>query len=676
MGRIKALKLMSVAVFHWKGDGASHPMQRIYGTAFFSQKDLDAFLQQIGETKKRDHRRLGKDLDLFSIQDDAGPGLIFWHPKGGIIRREIEDWLRDELTARGYDLVYTPHAMRLHLWETSGHTGFYRENMFGPMDVENDQYQLKPMNCPGHILIYKSRARSYRELPMRLAELGTVYRYERSGVMHGLLRVRGFTQDDAHIFCMREQLKAEVQACVEFAHPGAQDFRLRPISSGAIRARPGGSRTLRGHSKSVSPYVFIGWAQNGNSLVFAYRSFEGGSSIVSVGTNIASPVWFKLQRSGNIFSGYASIDGVNWALVGSATITMGPNPAVGFSVSSANDTSLASAVFDNVALDMVCTPPTPTVSGTPTPTVTITPSPTITNSPAPTNTPAQPTTQVCETAGKDGIGTLTGIVNTYYPGASSVGVGATSIPLGAPTGSGTAIASGDLLLVIQMQGAGINSNNSISYGDGSTGSGFTVLNGTGRYEFVMATGPVSGGFVPILGVNGGGLLNAYSSFPASSLQGQATYQVIRVPQYSVATLTSGLTAQTWNGSTGGVLAIDVASTLNLNGSTVSVDGMGFRGGGSQQLHGMSGGTGTDYVSLSTISYSDSKGEGIAGTPHWIYNGTGTLLDTLQAYAEGYPNGSFARGAPGNAGGGGTDAHPIDNGNNSGGGGGGNRRMEA
>jgi threonyl-tRNA synthetase len=216
-GRIKAFKLLSVAGAHWKGDERSHPMQRIYGTSFFSQKDLEAFLHQLEEAKKRDHRRLGKDLDLFSIQDDAGPGLIFWHPKGGVVRREIEDWLREELTARGYDLVFTPHTMRLHLWETSGHTNFYRENMFGAMEVEKDQYQLKPMNCPGHILIYKSRVRSYRELPMRLAELGTVYRYERSGVMHGLMRVRGFTQDDAHVFCMPEQLEAEVQACVDFA---------------------------------------------------------------------------------------------------------------------------------------------------------------------------------------------------------------------------------------------------------------------------------------------------------------------------------------------------------------------------------------------------------------------------------------------------------------------------
>ena len=223
-GRIKAVKLLSVAGAHWKGNEHSHPMQRIYGTAFFTQKELDDYLNQIEEAKKRDHRRLGQDLELFSIQDDAGPGLIFWHPKGGAIRKEIEDWLRQELVARGYDLVFTPHTMRLHLWQTSGHTDFYRENMFGPMEVENDQYQLKPMNCPGHILIYKSRRRSYRELPLRFAELGTVYRYERSGVLHGLMRVRGFTQDDAHIFCMPEQLEAEVKACVEFAFAVLKTF--------------------------------------------------------------------------------------------------------------------------------------------------------------------------------------------------------------------------------------------------------------------------------------------------------------------------------------------------------------------------------------------------------------------------------------------------------------------
>jgi threonyl-tRNA synthetase len=216
-GRLKAFKILSVAGAHWKGDERSHPMQRIYGTAFFTSRELDEHLAKVEEAKKRDHRRLGKELDLFSIQEEAGPGLVFWHPKGGIVRKVIEDWLCDELLRRGYGMVYTPHAMRLHLWETSGHTDFYRENMFGAMEVENDRYQLKPMNCPGHILIYKSRQRSYRELPVRMAELGTVYRYERSGVLHGLMRVRGFTQDDAHIFCMPEQLEEEVQSCVEFA---------------------------------------------------------------------------------------------------------------------------------------------------------------------------------------------------------------------------------------------------------------------------------------------------------------------------------------------------------------------------------------------------------------------------------------------------------------------------
>ena len=162
-GRIKAIKLLSVAGAHWKGDEHSHPMQRIYGTAFFSPKDLDAFLAQIEEAKKRDHRRLGKELDLFSIQDDAGPGLIFWHPKGGLIRKEIEDFLRDELLRQGYDMVFTPHVARLDLWKTSGHANFYRENMFGPVEVEKADYQLKPMNCPGHILIFKSHLRSYRD---------------------------------------------------------------------------------------------------------------------------------------------------------------------------------------------------------------------------------------------------------------------------------------------------------------------------------------------------------------------------------------------------------------------------------------------------------------------------------------------------------------------------------
>src|SRR6202167_1370749 len=216
-GRIKAFKLMNVSGAYWKGQEGNPQMQRVYGACFFTQEELDQYLHRLEEAKRRDHRRLGTDLDLFSIQDEAGPGLIFWHPKGGLVRKLMEDWLRDELLRRGYQLVYTPHIMRLELWKTSGHANFYRENMFGPIEVEKADYQLKPMNCPGHILIYKSHLRSYRDLPYRLAELGTVYRYERSGVLHGLLRVRGFTQDDAHIFCMPEQIEKEVQDCVEFA---------------------------------------------------------------------------------------------------------------------------------------------------------------------------------------------------------------------------------------------------------------------------------------------------------------------------------------------------------------------------------------------------------------------------------------------------------------------------
>ena len=216
-GRIKAFKLMNVAGAYWKGQEGNPQMQRIYAACFVDQKELDDYLHKLEEAKRRDHRRLGAELDLFSIQDEAGPGLIFWHPKGAIIRKQMEDWLRENLLARGYDLVFTPHIMDLNLWKTSGHANFYRENMFGPIEVEKAEYQLKPMNCPGHILIFKSRLRSYRELPIRLAELGTVYRYERSGVLHGLLRVRGFTQDDAHIFCMPEQIEKEIQDCVEFA---------------------------------------------------------------------------------------------------------------------------------------------------------------------------------------------------------------------------------------------------------------------------------------------------------------------------------------------------------------------------------------------------------------------------------------------------------------------------
>ncbi len=222
--RIQAFKLMNVAGAYWKGQEGNPQLQRIYAAAFFTQKELDEYLHRLEEAKRRDHRKLGAELDLFSIEEEAGPGLIFWHPKGGLIRNIIETWLRDELLKRGYDLVYTPHIMRRDLWNTSGHTGFYKDNMFGPVEVEKADYQLKPMNCPGHILIYKSKLRSYRDLPVRLAELGTVYRYERSGVLHGLLRVRGFTQDDAHIFCTPSQIESEVEACVDFAYAVMKNF--------------------------------------------------------------------------------------------------------------------------------------------------------------------------------------------------------------------------------------------------------------------------------------------------------------------------------------------------------------------------------------------------------------------------------------------------------------------
>src|SRR5580700_7714690 len=222
--RIKSFKLLSIAGAYWKGNEHNPKLQRIYGTAFFNKKDQDAYLARLEEAKKRDHRKLGQELDLFSIQELAGPGLIFFHPKGGIVRKIIEDWMRDQYLARGYSLVYTPHVMRRELWKTSGHANFYSENMFKPMELDDAEYQLKPMNCPGHILIYADKLRSYRDLPVRLGELGTVYRYERSGVMHGLLRVRGFTQDDAHIFCTPEQIEDEIVNCLQFAIDVLKDF--------------------------------------------------------------------------------------------------------------------------------------------------------------------------------------------------------------------------------------------------------------------------------------------------------------------------------------------------------------------------------------------------------------------------------------------------------------------
>ena len=226
-GRVKAVKITNLAGAYWLGDEKNPQLQRVYGTAFFSKKDLDAHFARLEELAKRDHRLIGKQLDLFSIQELAGPGLIFWHPKGAIIRKVMEDWMREECLRRNYLLVYTPHVARVNLWQTSGHEGFYAANMFTPMELDDAMYRMKPMNCPFHILIYKNSPKSYRDLPARYAELGNVYRYERSGTMHGLLRVRGFTQDDAHIFCMPSQIEDEVVACIDFAESVLHTFGFK-----------------------------------------------------------------------------------------------------------------------------------------------------------------------------------------------------------------------------------------------------------------------------------------------------------------------------------------------------------------------------------------------------------------------------------------------------------------
>jgi threonyl-tRNA synthetase len=216
-GRVNAFKLLSVAGAYWRGDERNPMLQRIYGTSFPSQEQLDEFLRLREEAERRDHRRLGRELDLFSIPEQLGGGLALWHPKGALMRQLMEDFWRREHHKRGYELVVSPHIARAHLWETSGHLSFYREGMYGPMMIEDEEYRIKPMNCPFHVLIYKSQLRSYRDLPIRYAELGTVYRYERSGVLHGMIRVRGFTQDDGHIICTPDQIGDEVKATLDFA---------------------------------------------------------------------------------------------------------------------------------------------------------------------------------------------------------------------------------------------------------------------------------------------------------------------------------------------------------------------------------------------------------------------------------------------------------------------------
>jgi threonyl-tRNA synthetase len=228
-GKLRAFKLLSLAGAYWMGDSEQPQMQRIYGTAFFSQEELDAWLKQREEAEKRDHRRLGRELDLFSIQEQYGQGLIFWHPKGGIIRQQMEDYLREELIKRDYSFVYTPHIAKRELWRISGHEQNYGDAMFAPTTIEDVEFRLKPMNCPFHIGIYKSQQRSYRDLPQRYAEMGTVYRAELSGTLHGLMRVRGFTVDDAHLFCTREQVRKEIDDCVDFAYQVLKTFGFEKI---------------------------------------------------------------------------------------------------------------------------------------------------------------------------------------------------------------------------------------------------------------------------------------------------------------------------------------------------------------------------------------------------------------------------------------------------------------
>src|SRR5882672_8559196 len=227
--KLRAFKLLSLAGAYWKGDAALPQMQRIYGTAFFTQEQLDAWLKQREEAEKRDHRRLGRELDLFSIQEAYGQGLVLWHPKGGAIRKELEDYLREQLAARGYGLVFTPHIAKRDLWFISGHEENYADSMFSPMEFEGQEFRIKPMNCPFHIGIYESGQRSYRDLPIRYAELGSVYRAELSGTLHGLTRVRGFTQDDAHIFCTPETVRGEILGCIDFAFHLFEVFGFKDI---------------------------------------------------------------------------------------------------------------------------------------------------------------------------------------------------------------------------------------------------------------------------------------------------------------------------------------------------------------------------------------------------------------------------------------------------------------
>jgi len=275
-GEIKAFKLLSVAGSYYRGLETNPMLQRIYGTVANSKKDLDDYLKSLEEAKKRDHRKLGQELDLFSTHEEVGPGLVLWHPKGAVIRSLIEDYWRKEHLREGYDPIYTPHIGRSHLWTTSGHLGFYRESMYAPMAIDEQEYFIKPMNCPFHIMVYKSRLRSYRELPLRWAELGTVYRYEKAGVLHGLLRVRGFTQDDAHIFCTPEQIENEVKKALRFAIRILRSFGFSDISA----------------YLSTKPDKAVGSDENWNTATDSLRNALQAEKIA-----------FKVEEGGGAFYG-------------------------------------------------------------------------------------------------------------------------------------------------------------------------------------------------------------------------------------------------------------------------------------------------------------------------------------------------------------------------------------
>lgn len=239
-GQLKHFKLMSIAGAYWRGSEKNPMLQRIYGVAFETREELDSYLKQLEEAEKRDHRKIGRQLDLFSVSETVGPGLILWHPKGARIRHEIENYWKDEHFKGGYDILYTPHIGRANLWETSGHLGFYKDSMYSPMEIDEIKYYAKPMNCPFHIQVYQSSSRSYRDLPLRWAELGTVYRFEKAGVLHGLMRVRGFTQDDAHIFCTPEQMEEETLRVLRFSLNIWKTFGFSEIKA-YIATRPEGA---------------------------------------------------------------------------------------------------------------------------------------------------------------------------------------------------------------------------------------------------------------------------------------------------------------------------------------------------------------------------------------------------------------------------------------------------